>query len=231
MIEYYFAAIFVCIISIIFIINKDRWRISKSVGFLFWIILILYFPLEAIIINETTEPYHFLTQAMSELGILSCGANTYMLAPHHICSPLAPLMNIIFIVTGILIAAGAILLHRFWGDGTRTRIATGMWVVYGLGYSVSGIYPADVNFWVHMIFSLPSMFLQIPAMIIISQAIKPAMPKLSRFTFICMIISAISLILMAIGFPPGLMQRVSYGFVWIWMSAAAIVLWKRDGER
>ncbi|WP_420876327.1 DUF998 domain-containing protein [Salinicoccus halodurans] len=89
---------------------------------------------------------------MSDLGVTECMAHAYSLAPYHICSPLSGLMNITFIITGVLITLGAILLHRFWGDSGRTGTATGMWILYGLGYSVSGIYPADINFWIYTVF-------------------------------------------------------------------------------
>lgn len=217
-------------IAFTFISDRNREH-SKKFGFLSWILLILYFPIEALVTSRTTSTYSAINQAMSDLGVTECMSHAYALAPYHICSPLSGLMNVTFIITGILIASGAILLHRFWSDGQKTGIATVMWVIYGLGYSVSGIYPADVNFWVHTLFSLPSMFLHIPAMIIIARAIRTEMPGLAKFTYICMGLSAVSLLVLFVGIAPGLMQRLLYGFVWIWMSITAIILWKRDNAR
>ncbi|WP_411843876.1 DUF998 domain-containing protein [Salinicoccus sp. HZC-1] len=229
MIQYYIITVIMLGIMLYFTAYRNRER-SKKFGFLSWILLILYFPIEALVTSRTTSTYSSINQAMSDLGVTECMAHAYALAPYHICSPLSGLMNVTFIITGILIASGAILLHRFWRDGQKTGTATAMWVIYGLGYSVSGIYPADINFWVHTIFSLPSMFLHIPAMIIIARAIKPEMPGLAKFTYICMGLSAFSLLVLFVGFAPGLMQRLLYGFVWIWMSVTAIILWKRENE-
>lgn len=173
-------------------------------GFLSWILLVFYFPAEVLVISKTTSAYNFMMQPMSDLGVTECMAHAYSLAPYHICSPLSGLMNITFIITGVLITFGAILLHRFWGDSGRTRTATGMWILYGLGYSVSGIYPADINFWVHTVFSLPGMFLQIPAMLIIAKAVRNRMPKLAVWTYICMGLSALSLIVLVIGICTGI---------------------------
>ncbi|KKK34162.1 hypothetical protein WN59_09445 [Salinicoccus sediminis] len=214
-----------------FFIAKRGSRTSDTAGFMSWILLIFYFPVEWIVTSRMISAYSFMNQPMSDLGVERCMSHAYSLAPYHICSPLSGLMNITFIVTGILIALGAVLLHRFFGEGIGVRIATGMWVVYGLGYSISGIFPADVNFSVHTIFSLPGMVLQIPAMLIIAKTIRDKMPGFSVWTYICAALSALSLVLIVIGFAPGLMQRLLYGFVWLWMIVGAIILWRTDITR
>lgn len=145
MIQYYMVALILIVPAAYFIVKRKS-QISKRMGFLSWILLVFYFPAEVLVISGTTSAYNFMMQPMSDLGVTECMAHAYSLAPYHICSPLSGLMNITFIITGVLITFGAILLHRFWGDSGRTRTATGMWILYGLGYSVSGIYPADINF-------------------------------------------------------------------------------------
>ena len=117
------------------------------------------------------------------------------------------------------------VLGRGWPDKGRSRDVGRVQA----RLQHSGIYPADINFFVHTIFSLPSMFLQIPAMIIIAKSIRNKMPGLSLWTYTCMGLSALSLMVIVIGFAPGLMQRLLYGSVWLWMIVSAIILWKRDG--
>jgi hypothetical membrane protein len=134
------------------------------------------------------------------------------------------MMNITFILTGVMVAAGAILLHGHWPDNRRTRFATMLWIIYGIGYMISGIYPADINFWVHAASSLPSMVVHIPAMIILAREFGRQRPKLARWTWICMALSAASLIGLMIGLAPGLMQRLMYGSTWLWMGVTAVVL-------
>ena len=228
---HYFLLVCVLLLLAAFFIAKRGSRVSDTAGFMSWILLIFYFPVEWIVTSRMISTYSFMNQPMSDLGVERCMSHAYSLAPYHICSPLSGLMNITFIVTGILIALGAVLLHRFFGEGTGVRIATGMWIVYGLGYSISGIFPADINFAVHTIFSLPGMVLQIPAMIIIAKSIRDRMPGFSVWTYICMGLSALSLVVILIGFAPGLMQRLLYGFVWLWMIVGAIILWRTDITR
>mgnify|MGYP000976910506 CR=1 FL=1 len=225
MIEYLIVTAILIIITAVLYVYRNKSPYPVKIGLLSWMALLLYFPAEMLIISRTTKPYSIMDQAMSDLGVLSCGSDTYPLAAYEICSPLAHEMNIIFILTGMLTVAGAVLLHRFWGNSKWTVSATILFVIYGLGYTMSGVFPADVNFWSHTLPSLPTMFVQIPAMYFISRAIKDKWPGLARFTFICMFISALSLVLIIIGFPAGLMQRLLYFSVWFWMGVTAIILW------
>lgn len=228
MFEYLIVLVLLIIITAILYIYRNKSPYPVKFGLLSWMALLLYFPAEMLIISRTTKPYSIMDQAMSDLGVLSCGSDAYPLAAYEICSPMAHEMNIIFILTGMLIAAGAVLLHRFWGNSKWTVSATILFVIYGLGYTISGVFPADVNFWAHTLPSLPTMFVQLPAMYFIANAVRDKRPGLSRFTFICMIISALSLILIIIGFPAGLMQRLLYFSVWLWMGVTAIILWRKS---
>jgi len=228
MLEYWIVTVILIIIAAVLYNYRNKSSFPVKFGLLSWMALLVYFPAEMLIISRTTKPYSIMNQAMSDLGVLSCGSDTYPLAVYEICSPMAHEMNIIFILAGMLIATGAVLLHRFWGNSRWTVSATILFVIYGIGYTLSGVYPADVNFWAHTLPSLPTMFVHFPAMYFISKAIKDKWPGLSRFTLICMMISALSLILIIIGFPAGLMQRLVYFSAWFWMSMTAIILWSKS---
>lgn len=93
----------------------------------YWIVTVILIIISAVLYtyrSRTTKPYSIMDQAMSDLGVLSCGGDTCPLASYEICSPMAHEMNIIFILTGILTATGAVLLHRFWGSSKLTVGAT-----------------------------------------------------------------------------------------------------------
>lgn len=228
MFEYYIVTVVLIIISSILYAYRNTSPFPSRMGLLSWMALLSYFPIELVIISQTTKPYSIMDQAMSDLGVLSCGYDAYPLSAYEICSPMAHEMNVIFILTGMLIASGAVLIHHFWGGSKWTIVATVLLVIYGLGYTVSGIYPADINFLAHTLPSIPSMLFQIPAMYIIARFIRHKWPGLAQFTFVCMSISTLSLILMIIGLPAGLMQRLLYFSVWFWMGITAIILWRKS---
>ncbi|MGH8876709.1 MAG: hypothetical protein ACRD0P_05095, partial [Stackebrandtia sp.] len=57
-------------------------------------------------------PYSALTQPMSVLGVTHCG--TIEMADYPICSPLHPMMNVVFVVNWLTAALAAVWL---WGIG------------------------------------------------------------------------------------------------------------------
>ncbi|MUK88920.1 DUF998 domain-containing protein [Ornithinibacillus sp. L9] len=210
---------------------RNKREITAKIGFISWISLSLYFIIEFIVIRASTVSYNLFTQPMSDLGVTSCGIDTYELANYEICSPYHLLMNWTFTITGIVIFVGAIFLHQFWPNKRQTRIATTLLAIFGLSFTISGIIPADIGFLWHTFGALPGMIVQIPALILIGRAIRHNMPRLSTWTFVCTLITTGSLILLffqTIFIPGGLLQRILYGSVFLWMTVTAIVLWKKN---
>jgi hypothetical protein len=215
---------------------KDKYEITKIIGALSWIGLSLYFIVEFLVIKASTASYNFLKQPMSDLGVTICGIDTYELAAYEICSPAHLAMNWTFTLTGIAVFTGAIFLHKFWPDNKKTKTATVLLVIFGLSYSISGIFPADINFLVHTFASLPGMFVQIPALIIIGRAIKSTMQKLSKWTYFCLMLNLLSLLLIFLQpvfpeLPGGLIQRALYASIWLWMAVTGVVLLNKSVKR
>ncbi|QQK77110.1 DUF998 domain-containing protein [Salicibibacter cibarius] len=209
---------------------RHQRAITAKIGFICWISLSVYFIIDYLVIQATTTPYNFLEQPMSDLGVTTCGTDTYVLSSLEICSPYHLLMNWTFTFTGIVIFVGAIFLHQFWQDNRKTRIATIFLIIFGFSYTMAGIFPADVNFLWHTLPSIPGMIVQIPALILIALSIRKEMPKLSVWTFICALITTTALILMSLySFIDlfGLLQRILYGSVYLWMIITAITLWRK----
>lgn len=229
----YFFMVVITILALIFTLFFRKQIIATKIGFISWISLSLYFPIEYLIIKATTAPYNFLTQPMSDLGVTTCGINTHLLAPYEVCSPYHLLMNWTFTVTGIVTFVGAICLHQFWPNNKQTKIATGLLVIFGLSYNISGIFPADVSFLWHTLGALPGMVVQIPALLLIGLAIRKIMPKLAIWTYFSTLLTTCSLVLLffqtSLNLPGGLLQRILYGSIYLWMTVTAIVLWRRKG--
>lgn len=215
------------LVTFTYFILRQRRKSLAIIGIISWFSLCLYFIIEYIVIRNTTAPYDFLRQPMSDLGVKTCGMNTYPLTAIEICSPYHDLMNWTFILTGVVIITGSIYLHHLWPDQWKTRLATSLFVVYGLSYMQSGIYTADQHFLVHTLGSLPGMFVQIPALLLIANPIRTINLKLAKWTYICAFISTSSLLLLFLQpifnyLPGGLLQRILYGSVYLWMIGTAI---------
>lgn len=231
--SYLLMGILVITLLITVLIFKDKYEFTKNIGALSWLILSAYFIIEFIVIRGSTASYNFLKQPMSDLGVTTCGTDTYELAAYEICSQHHLVMNWTFTLTGIVIFTGAIFLHSFWPNSRKVNVATVLFVIFGLSYSVSGIFPADINFLIHTFASLPGMIVQIPALIIIGRAIKNTMPKLSKWTYFCLTLNLLSLLFIFLQLvfpelPGGLIQRLLYASVWLWMIITGAVLLTKD---
>ncbi|QQK79454.1 DUF998 domain-containing protein [Salicibibacter cibi] len=228
---YFFMVLLTIIVICVTFLLRHQRTINAKIGFICWISLSVYFIIDYIVIQTTTVPYNFLGQPMSDLGVTTCGNNTYELSSlfsSDICSPYHLLMNWTFTLTGLVIFVGTIFLHQFWPDNRKTRMAAIFLVIFGLSYTMAGIFPADVNFLGHTLPSIPGMIVQIPALILIGLSIRKEMPRLSIWTFICTLITTSALILMSL--QPfvdifGFLQRILYGSVYLWMVITAIALW------
>lgn len=233
---YIFMGILTVTLLIATLALKDKYEITKIIGALSWIALSLYFIVEFLVIRASAAPYNLLKQPMSDLGVTICGIDTYELAVYEICSPAHLAMNWTFTLTGIAVFTGAIFLQRFWPDNKKTKTATVLLVIFGLSYSISGIFPADINFLVHTFASLPGMFVQIPALIIIGRSLKNIMPKLSKWTYLCLAVNLLSLLFIFLQpifpeLPGGLIQRALYASIWLWMIVSGAVLLNKSVKR
>lgn len=220
--------LFLLSIGITLVLKKTH-KIGIFVGVICWLLLSVYFLIEYVVIRASTTDYSVLKQPMSDLGVTACGKDTYLFATYEICSPYHPLMNLAFTLVGIVIFMGTLLLEDQFPKVRNIRLATVLFAIYGISFGISGIVPADSNFLVHTISALPGMFVQIPALLLIARTIKKEWPGLHKWTLFILLINASTMVLIFLQFiyinlPGGLLQRILYGSVFVWMSVTAIVL-------
>jgi hypothetical membrane protein len=138
----------------------DLARTRSLIGAWAKISILQFFAVEAAAIAAWTgpQPYSRRVNVISDLGAAHCGVYD----GRNVCSPLNWLMNISFVVQGLALVLGAILLStavfRFGavpGAGpserpsawaTTTRVLVGL---SGFGVMLVGIAPEDVNFILH----------------------------------------------------------------------------------
>lgn len=135
-------------------------RTRSLVGAWAKISILQYFVAEATVIAgwAGAQPYSRRFNVISDLGAERCGR----FHGKDVCSPLHLLMNASFIVQGLAMIVGAVLLstvlfrvagkprlqpapqHPGWAVAIRVLI-----VLSGLGMVVAGLVPEDTLFWLH----------------------------------------------------------------------------------
>ena len=108
---------------------------SRRRGGWLWVGCLQYFAAEAIAVAGFRGAYSFRRNFISDLGTARCGDGAG-------CSPLHPLMNASFLVQGVLIFSGAVVLWPLFPRGLA-RPALGLIAASGLGVAVVGLAPED----------------------------------------------------------------------------------------
>jgi len=108
---------------------------SRRRGGWLWVGCLQYFAAEAIAAAGYRGSYSFRRNFLSDLGAVSCGEGAG-------CSPLHPLMNASFLLQGVLIFAGAVVVWPLFPKGLA-KLALGLTAASGLGVAVVGLAPED----------------------------------------------------------------------------------------
>jgi hypothetical membrane protein len=108
---------------------------SRRRGGWLWVACLQYFAAEAIAAAGFRGGYSFRRNFISDLGTVRCGDGAG-------CSPLHPLMNASFLLQGLLIFAGAVVVWPLFPKGLA-RLALGLIAASGVGVAVVGLAPED----------------------------------------------------------------------------------------
>ncbi len=115
---------------------------------------VLFFAAQLIVgAAWSNPPYSWAEDNVSDLGNVYCQPWVENgRAAHYVCSPLHTLMNTAFVVEGLCVVAGVLLLRVIWRRSWLSRIAQVCLILAALGVVVAGLAPADVNENVHVVF-------------------------------------------------------------------------------
>jgi hypothetical membrane protein len=117
--------------------------------------------MEQIASRAWRTPYLFAQNYISDLGAVRCAsaAPTGLTREVSICSPLHAWMNLSFVLQGMLICTGAILLRRLMTTCPWSAPARWFLVLSGVGLVVVGLAPEDVHSSIHFSGAAAHLFL------------------------------------------------------------------------
>lgn len=124
------------------------------IGIVAWIGGFILFFVTQLIVGAAwvNPPYSWSRDNISDLGNVYCQmwaedgkAATY------VCSPLHNLMNVGFILEGLCVIAGVLLIRGLWRRTWVSRLAQAFLIFAGLGVVVAGLAPADVHQNIHVV--------------------------------------------------------------------------------
>jgi len=129
---------------------------SKStysfIGPTMWILSIQYFMVQVIVARAWPTTYSFLHNSISDLGNTACGNYANRAVNNsYVCSPKHDLMNASFIVLGIFMTLGSLLIYRQIKTDRRILIGFICLALGGIGTIIVGLFPENSVAILHVI--------------------------------------------------------------------------------
>src|ERR1043166_2064038 len=123
---------------------------SIRIGAAVWLLAIQFFISQFVVQSAWTTPFSVTENYISDLGNTACGpypAGTRM----YVCSPWHALMNASFIILGLTILLGAVLICGAFRPGRMRAVGLSLVVLAGLGLIAVGLFPENINIAAHRI--------------------------------------------------------------------------------
>jgi hypothetical membrane protein len=201
-----------------------------------WLVQPLTVLAEFVAAAGVTVPYSFVDNTISDLGASTCTSIEYPFGLVPVCPPWHSLLNGSFIILGLFMALGAILIRRLLPPGLAATTSVVLWVISGLSSIATGLVPLDQDLILHVLVSEPIFFAQPLAIITLGLAFRPHRPALA---WSGLAVGAITLAGTAayLARPDslnlgGLLERVALwpGYVWIAIVAIAVLHAPRNSD-
>jgi hypothetical membrane protein len=194
-----------------------------------WICAAQFFVAQIVAQSVWTTPFRLSLNYISDLGNTTCGLYPAV-GGSYVCSPWHTLMNISFVLQGIIILVGAVLARPgFAGLRWRAQILS-LLVVTALGMVGVGLFPEDVNNRAHVLSAGTQFITGNAAMILIGIAVNRAKRwrAFSVFSITSGIAGLLATALFAQGYGLGLgvggMERVAAYTLPVWLITAGVLI-------
>lgn len=198
------------------------------VGTVAWILGAHYFAVEALVQRAWVEPpYSLRYNTISDLGATLCGPLPILNTV--VCSPLHALMNLSFVLTGVLTMLGAFLLRPYF---PRNRAVTLSLLVIGaaaLGSIVVGLFPENEHPIPHFVGALTLLVLGNAGLLALGATLYFTSRR-KRYAALTIALGGVGLagfLLLPLGFLPfvgiGFMERVAAYPLTVWIVASGVL--------
>jgi hypothetical membrane protein len=153
---------------------KVRSERYPKLGPFLYVSSIQFFAAQIFVAMHWNPPYSLTRDTISDLGNTACG--TFNSRP--VCSPLHGVMNASFIVLGIAMTAGSILISRQFAKSRAATVGFAAMAISGIGVIIVGIFPENSVPAFHGLGAAIAFTVGNAALIII--AVSPMMPVVLR---------------------------------------------------
>lgn len=208
-----------------------------AVGAACWVLTFVFFVGQAVTQAATTVHYSLYSNTISDLGATSCGPVTFGTYHANVCSPLSGVMNATFVVSGLLVSAGALGTWPAWPRRRVTAAGLTLLVLAGLGQVLVGLRPENTSFALHVLGAFFGLAGANLGVLLLGAGLWGARRRAAVLSIAVGLVGLVSFFTFnsapSFGLGVGLVERVSGYPMVIWMIVVgAFLLWSaRSSER
>lgn len=178
-------------------------------GPLVWILSAQYFAAQIVVAATWPTGYSWTKNYISDLGNTICG----QFGGRFVCSPGHNLMNASFILLGVLMAVGALLIYQEFSESRWSLTGFILMALAGVGSIMVGVFPENTITGLHLLGALFALGVGDVSLIILTLALRRVRNVFRVYTLISGVVSLVAFILFATGIHLGLgrgtMERFS----------------------
>lgn len=145
------------------------------VGPVMWILSVEYFIVQIIAAMSWRNAYSITQNTISDLGNTACG----MYGARYICSPLHGLMNGSFILLGIFMMMGSVLIYQEFKETNWSVVGFDLMFLAGFGTLLVGLFPENTVSSLHVLGAFLALFIGNVAIIVLGTVLE--LPAWLRF--------------------------------------------------
>ena len=180
-------------------------------GPLVWVLSVQYFVAQFIAATAWPAPYSWSHNLISDLGSTACR----QYGERFVCSPQHGFMNASFILLGITMALGSLLIYTEFRRSRATLLGFSAMALAGIGTVMVGTFPENTVSWMHGIGAFLALGAGNLSLIILALAIRQARRGFRIYTFLSGVLSFVAFMPFVtnhyLGLGAGTMERlVSY---------------------
>lgn len=202
------------------------------VGAAAWLVQPLYVVAEVVAAAASTAPYSVLDQTISDLGATTCTEVEYPYGPVEVCSPAHLFVDGGLVLSGVLLAVGAVLLARTVLPRRRsTTAATVAWGVAGASAVATGLVPVDRDLVLHSVVALPALVAQPVALLLLGASLRGWSARLALPTVLVGVVSVVGAVAFLVTATEpaltGFWERLGFWPTYLWLPVVAAALLAR----
>ncbi len=203
-------------------------RLRERHGALLWASSIQFFAAQAVVALGWDVPYRIADRYISDLGNTACGAYPAGTSI-YICSPWHAAMNASFLLLGLTMAAGAVLIAGAFRAGWVRAAGLLLIAVAGFGVFLVGLFPENQNLAVHTAGAGLNFVSGNLGMIVLGIA-GSGSRRFDRVSRAMGVLGLVGTVLFVrevyLGLGQGGMERVAAYPLTVWLSGAGVHFWR-----